>query len=116
MVYGSHLVQSYRVIMQNSGYKNNRTRNEVTNFREIPNVGKAIEKDFILLGIKNPGDLINKDPYQLYDELCNITHKRQDPCVIDIFLSAINYMKGGPPKKWWEFTKERKKKLAGKNN
>ena len=115
MVYGSRLAQSYRVIMKNSGYKKNIARNEVSNFCDIPNVGKAIEKDFILLGIKDPGELINKDPYQMYKDLCNITHKRHDPCVIDIFLSAVNYMKGRPPKKWWEFTKERKKKLDGKD-
>lgn len=90
-------------------------RTEVKNLRDIPNVGAVIEEDFILLGIKEPMELISKDPYQMYDDLCNITCKRQDPCVIDIFISAVNYMKGGPSKKWWEFTKERKKKLTGKN-
>jgi hypothetical protein len=101
--------------MQNSGYKKDMARYGVRNLRDIPNVGKAIEKDFILLGIKDPMELVSKDPYQMYNDLCNITHKRYDPCVIDIFISAVNYMKGGPPKKWWEFTKERKMKLAGKN-
>jgi hypothetical protein len=100
--------------MKNSGYKKDMARNEVRNLQDIPNVGKAIEKDFILLGIKEPLELINKDPYQMYEDLCNITDKRYDPCVIDIFISAVKFMKGGPSKKWWEFTKERKKKLAGK--
>lgn len=35
-------------------------RNEIKNFRDIPNVGKAIEKDFVLLGIKEPIDLIGR--------------------------------------------------------
>ena len=87
-------------------------RNEVKKFQDIPNVGKAIEKDFILLGIKEPIELINKDPYQMYSDLCNITDKRHDPCVIDVFISAVRYMEGGPPKKWWEFTNERKKKMG----
>ena len=90
------------------------TRNEIISFQDIPNVGKAIEKDFILIGLKEPIELINKDPYLMYNELCNITQQRHDPCVIDVFISAVNYMKGGPPKKWWEFTKERKAKLSGK--
>ncbi|MGD8812345.1 MAG: helix-hairpin-helix domain-containing protein [Thioalkalispiraceae bacterium] len=41
-----------------------------------------------------------------------MTGRRHDPCVIDVFISAVKYMEGGPPRKWWEFTKERKKKLA----
>jgi len=89
-------------------------RNEIIRFQDIPNVGKAIEKDFILIGLKEPIELINKDPYQMYNELCKVTKQRQDPCVLDVFISAVNYMKGGPPKKWWEFTKERKAKLSSK--
>jgi len=87
-------------------------RNGIISFQDIPNVGKAIEKDFIIIGLKEPIELINKDPYHMYNELCNITQHRHDPCVIDIFISAVNYMNGGPPKKWWEFTKERKANLG----
>jgi len=89
-------------------------RNEIKNIQDIPNVGKAIEKYLALLGIKEPADLIGKDPYQMYRELCAITGKRQDPCMIDIFISAVRYMEGGIPKKWWEFTKERKERLGNK--
>jgi hypothetical protein len=84
------------------------SRTAIKNLQDIPNVGKAIEKDFILLCIKKPVELIGRDPYQMYDELCNLTNKRHDPCLIDVFISAVRYMEGGPPKKWWEFTKERK--------
>ena len=90
-------------------------RNEIKSFRDIPNVGKVIEKDFILLGIKEPIDLTGKDPYQMYNDLCKLTNKQHDPCVIDVFISAVRYMEGGPPKKWWEFTKERKMKLGSRN-
>ena len=90
------------------------SRNEIMKLQDIPNVGKAIEKDFILLGIIEPIELIGKDPYQMYSDLCNITGNRHDPCIIDVFISAVNFMEGGPPKKWWEFTKERKKKMGVK--
>lgn len=88
------------------------SRNKVKKLQDIPNVGKVIEKDFILLGIKEPIELIGKDPYQMYSNLCKITGEQHDPCVIDVFISAVRYMEGGPPKKWWEFTKERKKKMG----
>lgn len=86
-------------------------RSEIIKFQDIPNVGKAIEKDFVLLGFNEPKELIGKDPYQMYRDLCKITGSRQDPCVIDVFISAVRYMEGGPPKKWWEFTDERKKNM-----
>jgi hypothetical protein len=89
------------------------TRSDIRSFRDLPNVGAAIEKDLFALGMHEPIELIGKDPYQLYKDLCRITQKRHDPCVIDVFISAVRYMEGGPPKKWWEFTEERKKHFAG---
>jgi len=83
-------------------------RNEIKRFRDIPNIGPAIEKYFIVLGLNTPTELIGKDPYQMYADLCRITQKRQDLCLIDVFISALRYMEGGPVKKWWEFTEERK--------
>lgn len=77
-------------------------------------MGKAIEKYLVILGIKEPTDLIGKDPYQMYSELRTLTGKRYDPCMLDVFISAVRYMEGGPPKKWWEFTKERKERLGNK--
>ena len=86
-------------------------RSDINQFRDIPNVGLAIEKDFFALGLDKPTELIGKDPYQLYRDLCSITQKRHDPCVLDVFISAVRYMEGGPLKRWWEFTEERKKHL-----
>jgi len=81
-------------------------------FQDIPNVGAVIESNFFILGLKEPGQLIGKDPYKMYSNLCKITGKKHDPCVIDVFISAVKYMEGGEPKKWWEFTAERKRKLS----
>lgn len=89
-------------------------RTDIKSLQQIPNVGKAIEKDFHIIGIWKPEQLTGKDPYEMYTELCSITNQRHDPCVIDVFISAVKYMEGGPPKKWWEYTKERKNKLGVK--
>ena len=90
------------------------SRADIKSLQEIPNVGEAIENDFIIIGVNSPKQLIGKDPYKMYNELCNATNQKHDPCVIDVFISAVRYMEGGPPKKWWEFTKERKAKMDGK--
>ena len=83
-------------------------RNEIRYFRDIPNVGAIIEKKFFSLGITRPAELIGKDPYKMYKDLCETTHIKQDPCVLDVFISAVRYMEGGPARKWWEYTEERK--------
>lgn len=78
---------------------------------EIPNVGPATGKYLALLGIETPFELIGQDPYEMYRELCEITGKKFDPCLADVFISAVRYMEGSPPKKWWEYTEERKSVL-----
>ncbi len=88
------------------------TRTNIENFTDIPNVGKATESDFILLGFKNPLELASQDPYRLYSKLCEITDQRHDPCVIDVFISAVRFMQGEDAQKWWFYTDERKRYLA----
>ena len=78
---------------------------------DIPNVGKAIAADLRMIGINNPDDLAGRDPFSMYDDLCQITNTRQDPCVIDVFMAAVSFMNGEPVRHWWEFTAERKRHL-----
>jgi len=44
----------------------------------------------------------------LYQSLCAKTGKRQDPCVLDTFMAATDFMRGAQPKPWWTYTAERK--------
>ncbi len=88
------------------------SRKSLKRLTDIPNIGKAMEQDLVLLGMKRPADLVDRDPYQLYEALCRVMQKH-DPCVLGVFISAVRYMEGGPPKKWWEFTDERKRRLGG---
>lgn len=87
-------------------------RNEITNLEQIPNVGPAIAADLRLIGVAGPGDLLGRDPYAMYDELCRVTGRRHDPCVIDVFVSAVRFMAGEPAKPWWKYTPERKRVVA----
>jgi hypothetical protein len=90
----------------------NPDRQKVTDLINLPNVGRAIARDLRLVGIQNPRDLIGKNAYQLHDELCRITGEKHDPCVIDVFLAVIDFMEGGEPVPWWEFTAERKRRTT----
>jgi hypothetical protein len=77
----------------------------------IPNIGASIARDLRSIGIKQPQDLIGRDPHSLYQDLCDRTRTRQDPCVLDTFISAVRFMEGAPARPWWSYTAERKKKF-----
>lgn len=87
-------------------------RNRLLALTDLPNIGPAMAEDFRLLGIDRPGQLVGKDPFQLYEQLCSITASRQDPCVIDVFISVTRFMSGDEPRSWWAYTEERKQRLA----
>jgi hypothetical protein len=79
---------------------------------EIPDVGPAITKDLALINIFNQSELVGKDPYKMYNELCRATGAKHDPCVLDVFIFAVRFMEGEPSRKWRHYTPERKKKLS----
>ena len=89
-------------------------RQTVSQLTDLPNIGEAMAHDLRIVGIEHPKDLIGKDAYQLYDELCKITGKKHDPCVLDAFLSVVDFMNGGEAKPWWKYTKERKEHMESK--
>lgn len=87
-------------------------REKCTRLEDIPNVGPPLAEDLRLVGVSRPRDLIGRDPYEMYEELCCKKGARQDPCVIDVFISAVRFMKGEPKRPWWAYTPERKQRLA----
>ncbi len=88
------------------------TRNNIHNLKQVPNVGPATIKYLKILGIKEPFELIGQNPYSMFRELCQVTGKQFDLCLADVFISAVKFMEGGPPQKWWHYTEERKKTLS----
>jgi len=75
---------------------------------QLPNIGPALAADLRRLGIRQPGELRSRDPFQLYQALCQATGKRQDPCVLDTFMAATDFMRGAAPSPWWHYTAQRK--------
>ena len=83
---------------------------------QVPNIGPRIASDLRLLGIKEPADLKTQDPYKLYVQLCEKTKTYKDPCVLDVFMSAVYFAEGKKAKPWWDFTEERKKNFHKVDN
>ena len=94
----------------------NPDRTTVSHLEELPNIGEAMAGDLRLVGIDRPKELIGQNPFELYDELCTKTGKRHDPCVIDVFMSVVQFMEGGDALPWWTFTEKRKEIIAGTRN
>ena len=89
----------------------NPDRETVSRLEALPNIGKAIGSDLRLIGIYEPKSLIGKNPFELYNKLCIKKDKHVDHCVIDVFMSVVNFMEGEEPKPWWKFTQKRKETL-----
>jgi hypothetical protein len=75
---------------------------------DLPNIGPAMAADLRALGIVHPRELAHRDAFVLYQSLCAQTGKRQDPCVLDTFMAATDFMRGAEPKPWWTYTAQRK--------
>jgi len=75
---------------------------------QIPNIGRSLAADLRLLGIDHPYQLTGRDAFVLYLSLCEKTGQRQDPCVLDTFLAATDFMRGAPATPWWRYTAQRK--------
>lgn len=87
-------------------------RASVRKFADLPNVGPAMAADLRLLGYASPGELAGQCPFAMCRRLCELSGQRHDPCVIDVFMSIVDFIDGGPPRLWWEFTARRKARLA----
>ena len=75
---------------------------------DIPNIGKSIAQDLRGLGVTTPAQVAAMDPIAMFDALRIPMGHRHDPCVLDTFLAAKDFMNGGPALPWWHFTPQRK--------
>ena len=81
-------------------------------FQDLVSVGPAIERDFVMMGIRNVEQLSKQNPKKMYDKLCRLTGERQDPCVLDVFeaavAQAVNPRLPAEKCQWWYWSKIRK--------
>ena len=91
-------------------------RDKVVLLTHLPNVGPSLAGDLRLIGIATPAQLKGRDPYAMFEALCEATQQRHDPCVLDIFISVTRFMNGEPPAVWWHFTEERKQTLLARRD
>ncbi|MBX3636603.1 MAG: helix-hairpin-helix domain-containing protein [Rubrivivax sp.] len=89
-----------------------RHADECERLEQLPNIGPSIAGDLRSLGIAHPRELAARDALQLYQQLCRHTGRRQDPCVLDTFMAAVDFMRGAEARPWWTYTAERKQRFG----
>ena len=82
---------------------------DCTALEQLPNIGPALAADLRLIGIREPQQLRGNDAFALYQRLCAATQQRHDPCVLDTFMAAVDFMGGAMSAPWWTYTAQRKR-------
>lgn len=85
-----------------------RSPDQAVFLEQIPNIGLSIANDLRQLGITKPSQLRGKKPLDLYRRMNRLTGTRQDPCLLDCFLAAVDFMEGKANKPWWAYSVKRK--------
>ncbi len=78
----------------------------------LRNIGPAMRRDFVLLGIRTLKQLARQNADTLYTRIQRLTNTRHDPCVWDTYAAAIHQARTGEALPWWHFTRERKRREA----
>lgn len=89
-------------------HPNKVNREHLDELTDLPNIGKSLASDLRLIGINTPQQLLGRDAFTMYQQLCDITQIRQDSCVLDVFISITDFISGNPPQAWWHYTAKRK--------
>ena len=88
------------------------TAQDCRHLEQLPNIGPVMADDLRSLGIQHPSELAQRDPFALYQALCVHSGKRQDPCVLDTFMAATDFMRGAVAAPWWAYTAQRKQRYG----
>ena len=78
----------------------------------LPNIGPAIARMLIRIGVEQREDLRGQDPVELFHRLCAVDGRRHDPCVLDTFTAVIDFANGAPARPWWKYSRQRKSRIG----
>jgi hypothetical protein len=75
--------------------------------RQLPNIGPAIARKLIRIGIEQPADLQSRDPSALFDQMCALEGRPLDPCLLDTLVAVVDHANGAPARPWWHYSRQR---------
>jgi hypothetical protein len=82
---------------------------------DLTSIGPAMLRDFERLGVGTVSQLARRNPERLYEELCRVTGRAQDLCVLDTFRCAVAQARSrvlgtrlpAAQKQWWWWSRRR---------
>lgn len=87
-------------------------RQENRQLADLAGIGKAMLKDFRVLGIDSVAQLAEQDGEVLYERLCEATGQRHDICCLDVFRCAVAQARDpelpAEQRQWWYWSRQRK--------
>lgn len=79
----------------------------LSEFRQIPGVGRNMEAHLLALGLTNLGELAAQSPEELYTRSCLMFGQPLDKCVLYVYRCAVYYARTPAPRReaeklrWW---------------
>jgi hypothetical protein len=89
-----------------------RWSDDLVQLEQIPNIGPSIAAGLRRIGIHEPADLHGQQALALYERICQVDAAQHDPCLLDVFMAAVDFVGGTPARPWWKYTAKRKRELA----
>ena len=84
---------------------------------DLVSIGRAMLRDFELLGVRTVAQLARRNPEKMYEKLCQVTGHAQDICCLDVFRAAVAQAKNPnlpiERRLWWQWSRKRKASDAG---
>ena len=84
-----------------------RSKQSTNDLTQIPGIGKSIAHDLLSIGISEVQNLADRDPEDLYLQLCDRKGIKVDRCMLYVFRCAVYYATVTPhdPEllKWWNW-------------
>ncbi len=88
-------------------------------WKDLAGIGRAMLRDFEVVGVRTVKDLAASDPNELYERLCALTGARHDICCLDVFRCAVAQARHPDlpeeQKNWWYWSRKRKAAKSGSN-
>src|SRR5712672_1352595 len=80
---------------------------------DLISVGRAMLRDFEILGVRTVSQLARRNPERLYESLCRVAPPHQDICCLDVFRAAVAQARNPrlPTEQcqWWYWSRNRKR-------
>jgi hypothetical protein len=87
---------------------------------DLISVGPATVRNLHSLGVHSVAQLAHAKPESLYNKLSRLSGRRQDPCCLDVFSTAVAQARNPslPAEKcaWWYWSRQRKRKSAARRD